>query len=318
MSTRICTAEQEGSYSKSTLSDSDVLTNLYRQQTLRLKIRSPKDYIDKIVVSARILPMITMPQAELLGLASQEKKVLNLLVTSKDSLTATAISDHVSEPRTTINFYLRKLLDRGWIEKVKSPGSQYPLWRLNDKRKIKDIVSSFFALFGITQNALATLTAKEGYEQVKAAYERILEAGETERVFVIQGSHSPFATLKNLPIEFIEEMHTVQKRKPIILEGITSEKGLSVFNGMTKRELQSHYGRLTVVYVIPDEYLDFDAEIFIFKNSIIIIQSEVAKSFIFKDENIARALKKLIEFIEQSAQKVDVNSYIKELLEKAA
>lgn len=261
--------------------------------------------------------MITIPQAELLGLTSQEKKVLNLLVTSKESLTATAISGHISEPRTTVNFYLKKLLNKGWVEKVKSPKSQYPLWRLNDEKKIiRDTISSFFTLMGITQNALATLTTREGYEQVKAAYERILEAGKTERVFVIQGSHSPSATLKNLPIEFIEEMHTTQKQKQIILEGITSEKGLSVFNGMTPRELQSHYGRLTVVYVIPDEYLDFDAEIFIFKNSIIIIQPGTAKSHIINDENVALALKKLIEFIEQYAQKVDVNSHIKELIKK--
>jgi len=261
--------------------------------------------------------MITSDQAALLGVPSQEKKILNLLMTSKIGLTATAISDHVSEPRTTVNFYLKKLLDKGWVKKIKSPESQYPLWCLNDKSSIKNTLLGFFTLVGITPTALTTVTVKEGYEQIKDAYEKILEVGKTERVFVIQGSHSPFATIKNLPVEFIEKMHETQKQKPIILEGITSNSGLSVFDDMTMRELRSHYGRLTVVYVIPDEYLDFDAEIFIFKNSIVIIQPDTATSLVIKDENIALALKKLIEFIELYAQKVDVNSYIKELIEKA-
>lgn len=260
--------------------------------------------------------MITSKQASLLGMPSQEKKILSLLVTSKIGLTATAISDHVSEPRTTVNFYLKKLLKKGWMKKIKSPESQYPLWCLSDKSDIRNTLLDFFSLVGIMPTALTTATVREGCEQVEAAYERILEAGKTERVFVIQGSRAPLAALQNLPIEFIEKMHTVHKQKPIILEGITSKKTISLFDGMTLRELKSHYGRLTVAYVIPDEYLDFDAEIFVIQNSVIIIQPMATKSFIIKDENTARALKMLIAFMEQYAEKVDMNSYIKERIEK--
>ena len=251
-----------------------------------------------------------------MGMSFQEKKILNLLTTSKFSLTATAISDRVSEPRTTVNFHLNKLLIKGWIKKIKSPESQYPLWCLNDKSNIKNTLLGFFTPIGITPTGLKTVSVKEGYEQVKVAYEKILEVGKTERVFVIQGSRAPSAALENLPIDFIEKIHTTQKRKTIILEGITSEKGLSVFKNMTSRELQSHYGRLTVVYVIPDEYLDFDAEIFIFQNSIIIIQPVARKSLIVQDKNTAQALKMLIEFMKQYAEKVDLNAYINELIKK--
>ncbi|MBI4088898.1 hypothetical protein HY415_02275 [Candidatus Kaiserbacteria bacterium] len=259
--------------------------------------------------------MLTSKQASLLGMLSQEKKILNLLITSKNNLTATAISKHVSEPRTTVNFYLGKLLHKGWTKKVKSPESPYPLWCLNDKSNIRDTILSFFTLVGVTPAMLTTVTAKEGYEQIKAAYEKILEVGKTERVFVIQGSRAPSAVLKNLPIEFIEEMHATQKQKPIILEGITGEKGLLIFNNMTPRELRSHYGRLTVVYLIPDEYLDFDAEIFVFKENIIVIEPESAKSLIIKDENLTHSLRLLISFIEQQGEKVDVNEHIKQLIE---
>lgn len=299
------------------LSSDDKYIKFLRPLRIRHKQRLSRKVIDKIVVNASVDVMITMPQAGLLGLTSQEKKILNSLVHTSD-VTATAISDHVSEPRTTVNFYLKKLLDKGWVKRVISQESQYPLWCLNDKNSIKNTLSSFFTLVGITPTVLTTTTIKEGYEQVKIAYEKILEAGKAERVFVIQGSHTPFAALQNLPIEFIEKIHTVQKQKPIILDGITSEKALSLFNRMTERELRSHYGRLTVVYVIPDEYLDFDAEIFIFQNSIIIIQPEAANSFIIQDESTARALKMLIEFMKQYAQKVDMNTYIKKLLKNAA
>ncbi len=260
--------------------------------------------------------MINAEQANLLEFSPQEKKILNLLAENQKGLTATAISTLVKEPRTTVNFYLKRLAEMGWARKIKQTGYPYPLWYLVEKNEIKNTVSGFFASLGINADTTITTTATNGYEQVLEAYEKILAAGKTERVFVIQGRQAPEAALKILPIEFVEKMHAGHKHKEIILEGIASEKSMAMFEQMSVRELRSHYGRLAVVYLIPDQYLNFDAEIFVFQDNIIIIQPAAKKALIIRDQNTAHALRLLISFIEIHAQKINVNEYIQELIEK--
>ena len=260
--------------------------------------------------------MITAEQARIFGLVEQEKKILNLLLHSKNDLIATDICEKISEPRTTVNFHLRKLLAKGWVVRLKKPGFPYPLWRLVEKNNIKNSANNFFTQLGISPAALATSIPKEGYEQILTAYEKILEVGKEERVFIIQGSRAPEEALNRLSVEFVEKMHAIQKQKPIILEGITSQKGLAVFEKMNHRELQSHYGRLTVVYVLPDEFLDFDEEIYIFQKSLVIIQLGAGRSFVIEDETTARVFRMLIEFIKPHTNKINLNAYIKDLIDK--
>ncbi|OHA59911.1 MAG: hypothetical protein A2589_02625 [Candidatus Vogelbacteria bacterium RIFOXYD1_FULL_46_19] len=260
--------------------------------------------------------MLNAQQTSLFGLSTQEKKIVNLLNKSRVGLTATKIGVLVAEPRTTVNFYLNKLSDRGWVDKIKTTKSRYPLWFLKERNEIKNSLSGFFSSVGITLPGLTTLASKEGYEQVRTAYEKIIEVGKAERVFVVQGSRAPFAALKKLPTEFIERIHVAQKQKPIILEGITSRKSLSVFEKMSLRELKSHYGRLTIVYLVPDEYMDFDTEFYIFHDNVIIIQPITEKAYIIKDEVLVKTLKMIVEFMKQYSEKIDVNSYIKKLIEK--
>ena len=66
--------------------------------------------------------MINAEQANLLEFSPQEKKILNLLAENQKGLTATAISTLVKEPRTTVNFYLKRLAEMGWARKIKQTG----------------------------------------------------------------------------------------------------------------------------------------------------------------------------------------------------
>lgn len=116
--------------------------------------------------------MLNTKQTNLLGLYVQEKKIVNLLNKSGGGLTATEIGTRVAEPRTTVNFYLKKLSERGWVDKLKFSKSHYPLWFLKERSEIKNSLLGFFSSVGITSPGLTTLTNKDGYEQVKMAYGR--------------------------------------------------------------------------------------------------------------------------------------------------
>ena len=263
--------------------------------------------------------MITAKQKELIGLQPQEKKVLSALKVSDTGLTVTAISSLINEPRTTTGFYLNKLLKKGWATKMRNQGSPYPLWYIADKSEIGEVASKFFTDLGIHSPSLSDpsiVNKGNGYEQVVTAYEETLRVSKTGRIFVIQGIRAPLAMLKNVPSEIIEKIQTIQKQKPIILEGITSPKVLLIFKNMSLQELRSHHGRLTVVYLIPDEYLDFDAEFFILKDKIVIIRPQAAKTFVIEDKEIVRALNMITSFIEKHAQKININEHIKKLIEE--
>ncbi len=258
--------------------------------------------------------MISAKQAELLGLKRPEKKIINILSTKRSGLTVTALSALANEPRTTVGFYLNKLRHRGWTEKTGRFGFSYPVWHLTDKNEIRKITGGIFADFGKAESATGLVKIETGEEKILAAYEQIMVAQKAERVYVIQGKRALLAAAKNLPTEFVEKAHAVQKQKPIILEGVTAEACLPVLKNMTLRWLKSHWGRATIIHLVPDEFMDFDAEFFIFKNKVLVIQPAAEKTFTILDENVAHAFQLLTEFIERQTAKVNLNDYIGNLI----
>lgn len=270
-----------------------------------------------IILSVLImLMMISAKQASFLGLQSQEKKIINVLSKQTEGMTVTDISRRTGEVRTTVHFYLKRLRERNWVKRVKASSHRYPLWYLVEKNIIKQTIFDFLTALHISSVTATTKTAQEGYEAIIDAYNEIMKVGKAERIFVIQGNVAVAAALDKLPTEFIKSAHAIQKTKHIILEGIIGAQAISLFETMSLETLRSHYGRLTIAHLVADKYLDFDAEFFIFRKKVIIVQPKAEKALIILDENISRALRLVFSFVEEHARKFNLNEHIKKLIEQ--
>lgn len=122
--------------------------------------------------------------------------------------------------------------------------------------------------------------------------------------------------LKKIGNKYFFDFHDKLRKNEIILEGIAGEKILEIFKKLSKKELESHLNRLLVSYLIPDEYIDFGMDIISFKKVVYLIDINEAKTIVIKNEIIAKIFKNLIQFMGERARKIDINQYIKELLNK--
>jgi len=152
---------------------------------------------------------------------------------------------------------------------------------------------------------------------MKEALRKVLKIGKGRRVYGLQGNRSIGKSLEKIEWSFIFEYHDTLKERGIIMEGIAGESALKIFEKLTKKQLESHLGRLTVIYLAPDEFFDFNIDILVFQNIVMIINYDEETILLIKDSYIQETIKNMILLMESCSRKFDLNKYIKELIEKA-
>jgi hypothetical protein len=153
-------------------------------------------------------------------------------------------------------------------------------------------------------------------KNITREFTKILGLGTAERLYSIQGSGISKTLLKKIDTKFLADFHREVKRRKIILEGVIAESVLKLFSTMPPEQLETHLDRMTVVYVLPDELLDFPLDIFIFRDRVFFVDYESEQLVNIEDLALFRAFKALFLIAEQYGKKIDLNSHIRELQKK--
>ncbi len=263
--------------------------------------------------------MFTSQDFKILGLDFREKKIIDAL--NKTPFSSSGLSRVIALPRTTVIFLLNNLEKRGLIEKTQN--NRRFLWKLKNKkdlayilRNISNHIDPFsdYFLFDKKDGQESKVEIFYGKEKMRKALCKIIKLGKGERFYGIQGSKSLEKSFDKISWKFIFDYHQKIKEKGIIIEGVISKKSLQIFNSMSKKELKSHLGRLSVAYLASDEFFDFKVDIIIFKNNVVIVNYEDEIVLFIKNDKITEAIKKIVLFIESFSQKIDLNKYIKNLI----
>jgi len=253
-----------------------------------------------------------------LELQPEEIKIIQALNGGK-SLTPTALSRQAGVKRTTVNFLLNKLLERGIIKKTKIGG--HFEWRLADENHLAEKINSLYGFFNLTLSKALINLPDIGVEVFKSqaaildAYRQSLKTNKNSRVYAIQGNKSVKAQ-KSLSSDYLNDIQNQFKQKKIIIEGIAGESSLEYFNDLPLYLLKTYENRLTVMYLISDGLIDFDMDILILDKEVILINFEKKIVVKIKNDSIRLALKALYETMKFSAQKIDLNNYLKNLIKQ--
>ena len=256
---------------------------------------------------------------KILGLKDKEKIIIQTL---KDfgRLRPTDLAEKTGVKRTTVNFLLPKLLKQGLINKVKIKGHYE--WLINNDDKINKLISNLYGYFMTEDIAkMIHLPPDIGVEILKGknnillAYEKVLETGYNSRVFAIQGNKSALAA-KNLEKSYLSNIQNKFRQYKIIIEGVIGEKSLSYFKDLSPELLKIYENRLVIGYVAPDSLVDFDLDILIFKKMVVMINFEKKLVLRIKNEAIYSVVLNLFEALKMVSKKIDLNDYIKKLVEK--
>ncbi|MFA6227731.1 MAG: winged helix-turn-helix domain-containing protein [Patescibacteria group bacterium] len=253
-----------------------------------------------------------------LELQPGEIKIIQALGGEK-RLTPTAISRKTEVKRTTVNFLLNKLLERGIIKKTKIGG--HFEWRLADENNLAEKINSLYGFFNLTLSRALINLPDIGVEIFKSqaavlnAYRQSLKINKNSRVYAIQGNKSVKAQ-KSLSYGYLNDIQNQFKQKKIIIEGVAGESSLEYFSDLPLYLLKTYENRLTVMYLVSDGLIDFDMDILILDKEVVLINFEKKIVVKIKNDSIRLALKALYETMKFSARKIDLNHYLKTLIKQ--
>jgi hypothetical protein len=265
---------------------------------------------------------------QILSLTETETNILNALDDLK-SVQQIAKDRRVS--RTGINYALKSLIRRGFIN-----------YRIIGKRRLYTAISHNQLIEKLKQaldqveirntnkKGVRVKTSQEnefiihvGAREIIPAYKRIALENKNERVQAIQ-HHKSWQELINKisPRQLVEFNQAIIKNK-IVLDGMLNESAYQSYKNELKMApdknasaIKSLEGRMADYTVFPDTFFNHDAEIWIFKNTTIIINWKEEVAIEITNANMTWFLKDMFEFVKASGKKLDHNQAMKELLQK--
>lgn len=264
----------------------------------------------------------------LLGLTEAEEDTF-LALLRKDPAGVSEIARAAKMSRTTVDAALRRLARRGLVRKL--PHSYKSMWKVRELNKLKSAAAETIEYME-KENAEDRAEKKEiigridaenigievfkGIPQIKRIYSEILKIGRAERVYFIQGNTAAKTELRDVEEEFIRAFHAKLKRRGVIIEGITGEAILGLFKEMKKPFLESHFGRMIVGYIVPDEYMNFGLDIIIMRDRAFFVSLEQRLVIVIRFAPLVDALLSIAAALAALGRKVDLNAYLRGLIEK--
>jgi len=172
-----------------------------------------------------------------------ETAIVNALKQSKNPLTVGRLIDSLRLERLVVFYNLKKL----------------------EKRGIVKCNSNFRAhTWGLaSMDSSGTSVVAERNVTISDAYQALHNSAQ-QKLYGIQGAGAVKEIIKLIEKErnIFTKTHVRQKLRQVIIDGIITEKGVGMIKGMPKETIESHFGRPTILHVIPDNSFIDNYEIF--------------------------------------------------------
>jgi hypothetical protein len=150
-------------------------------------------------------------------------------------------------------------------------------------------------------------------EELENRYFEISSALNSSHIFAIQGHQSAIKQFDDFSLDFFKKIHQQQKKNKIILEGVTSQGAWNNLNNQTGELIRSHFGRATILYVVPDNLINFDLDIIFANKTLYFMNPRQGTCICIKNQSLYNALMKFLEIYKIFGKKIDLNAHIKEL-----
>ncbi len=262
--------------------------------------------------------MKTSAIKRIMGLKNKDFDVLQCLK-SGQGYKVSQIARLIKQPRTTVGFSLNQLKRRGLVAKVRI--NNHYEWQ---KMATNNLESKFLkSWMWLAPDLLSNRTLLDhqikiefyrGIDSIKEIYKKILNISQNERVYTIQGLKSAACAHAKISPDYYFEFHQQFKNKRVILECVSGFGVLKLFEQLSQKELRSHYGRLVIAYLVPDELVEHDFDVAIFEDNVMIINVNEAIAILVKNSSIANLFKTIFSNLQDRAKKIDLNGYIKTLI----
>jgi predicted transcriptional regulator len=261
-----------------------------------------------------------------LGLSPLEMDVLDCLDIAKKHQ---GVATELEVPRTTIDFTVKRLVEKGLVIPI-AYGRRFRYLALTEAElihKLEHTVSVVRQTIKERKGAQVKIskasqfTIYVGLNEILPAHARIVSMNPKERVFAIQPNKSWMNLHKKLsPTQLISFNNTIRENK-IIIEAIIQENAYKLYKIFFKKDpdmlkgiAESFTGRMADYTLIPEQFLDHHAELWLFKTTVLFINWEEEVAIEIQNPDIMHFVKDMFEIIKGVGSKVDHNRVMRELL----
>lgn len=244
----------------------------------------------------------------LLGLSSKERRVYRSL--DETPLPVSEIRKETSLPRMTVHYALERLWKRGLLERVKR-NKRFLYSRVPWEQLLKQLLPTQGVPEGGTRipvSESADIIIHKGWNGIYAMYKRITEENKGQRLHTIQTTFSTKHIFENYSLEQLDSLHELMKENEIIVEDIVESDFFEpVFSRFGEEDFESAVNsfldRLTVTYVLPENYIDFTTDMVIFKDVVVFIDWSKQIAFEVKTDQIVEMCMNFYEILREKAEK---------------
>ncbi len=238
-----------------------------------------------------------------LGLSEKDLRILSALNKLGKSKIL-PLSKHVGLQRTSVSFRLRKMKERGLAKREQIAG--HFEWTLSDYAK--NII-----LEEKGENNLK-VTNYYSLKNVDDVIAKILGDKSNERLYFIEPYHQTEKFISSIRQDAISAIAELFKKRKNISVGVSSAKNIKLLENYDKKTLENMLGRMTIVYTISDEYLNFEDMIIVYKDFVYIFNFNKMHVAEIESLSFAESMKSIILALQNFGEKIDLNKYIREVL----
>lgn len=160
-----------------------------------------------------------------------------------------------------------------------------------------------------------------GVHEIIPAYARIASMNKNERIKAIQHHRSWLELTNRITREQLIDFNNNIIKNKIILDGMLNESAYQSYKKEIEKNPEKHKGnveslkgRMADYTVFPDNFFNYDVEIWMFKSTTLIInwKEEIAIEII--NTSITFFLKDMFEFVKMGGRKIDHNKIVEGIL----
>lgn len=261
-----------------------------------------------------------------LGLSNVEIELLQTLSTAKST---SDIGIETKIPRTSVAYTIKGLIKRRLIQQIKY-GKRYRYIALTADQFTHEIQSLVddVQVQKDKKKGVRVKTAKDdefvvhvGVGEIVPAFKRIAHECRNERVKAIQHHRSYNDQVEVATPEQVVEFNNAIIKNNIIIEGMLNEGAYASYSREIKtnpqkfgKEIKSLEGRMSDYAVFPDNRFDYDAEIWIFKTTTLVINWKDKVAMEVTNKSMTSFFKDMYEYVKASSKKIDHNKQIREIV----
>jgi hypothetical protein len=259
----------------------------------------------------------------LLGLTSQDEKVLRCL--SNQKLSASALSLETRIPATTLSYQLKQLQKRGWIKKVYVGNKT--LWTREQPdihtEQLEESLKRLFQDFDRTSSATNQdpgIRYATGVESLLGVYETVSDPHKNHARTCLAITSTVCGDLALVKVHQWGKDHTlhtsnIEGTHSIITHTVlTDEYYTRLGEKQGKRWLSSFLGRASDTRIIPEGSLTLPVEILLFNNTIHLLDWREEKMLAIHTPGMVGMFEMMFAAMQITSKKIDQNAHIRSLL----